>query len=115
MIRRPAEMRTELREKMRGGEGTVSIRHAFAREEFSTPCRLCATLTIPPHGSIGRHEHQGEDEVYVVLRGSGLLDDGTTKSRISAGDAVLTGRGGSHAVINDTDEVLEILAVIICA
>jgi mannose-6-phosphate isomerase-like protein (cupin superfamily) len=50
----------------------------------------------------------------VVLSGTGLLDDGVTQTRLDKGDAVLTGGGGSHAVINDGAETLEILAVIVC-
>jgi len=58
------------------------------------------------------HKHEDEDEVYIVSRGSGILDDGQTVTRITAGDAVLTGGGGSHAVRNDTSEELELIALI---
>jgi len=113
MIRKHHEMPTEERAHMRGGNGVIRFRHAFRPEEFSARCRLCATLTIPPGASIGRHEHQNEDEIYLVLKGSGWLDDGTNRTRIGPGDAVLTGRGGAHAVINDGTEPLEIFAVIL--
>ena len=43
-----------------------------------------------------------------------MLDDGASKTRVAAGDAVLTGRGESHAIANDGDEDLEIVAVIAC-
>lgn len=114
MIRKPAEMQTEARERMRGGTGTVTIRHAFTKDDMKAACRLCATLTIPPGAGIGTHEHATEDEVYFVIRGSGLLDDGHTRRRIEPGDAILTGRGESHAVLNDGTVDLEIVAVIMC-
>ena len=114
MIRKSSEMRSEVREKMRGGEGAVTIRHHFAQEEFGAKVRLCATLTLPPGASIGTHQHEGEDEVYIVTRGSGVLDDGATRTRIAAGDSVLTGKGASHAVKNDGKDDLEIIAVILC-
>jgi len=114
MIRKSAEMRSEVREKMRGGEGAVTFRHYFAKEEFGAAVRLCAKLTLPPGASIGAHQHKGEDEVYIVTKGSGLLDDGARKTRIVVGDSVLTGKGASHAVKNDGKEDLEIIAVIMC-
>ncbi len=112
MIRRPAEMKMESRPNMRGGTGTVAIRHYFSKEEFRAPVRLCAKLIIPPGASIGMHSHDNEDEVYIVTRGSGLLDDGKTPTRIAVGDSILTGGGGAHAVRNDTSEELEIIALI---
>jgi mannose-6-phosphate isomerase-like protein (cupin superfamily) len=47
-----------------------------------------------------------------VLSGSGQLDDGQKQSPIVAGDAILTGRGESHAVLNDGDQPLEMIAFI---
>jgi mannose-6-phosphate isomerase-like protein (cupin superfamily) len=114
MIRKLNEMPIEDRPNLRGGTGTIRFRHAFKPSEFTAKSRLCATLLIPPGASVGKHEHVNEDELYVVLAGSGLLDDGATQTRINKGDALLTGGGGSHAVINDGAETLEILAVIVC-
>ena len=114
MIRRESDMRGEVRNEMRGGTGAVSIRHYFGKEEFTAACRLCAKLVIPPGASIGRHAHEAEDEVYIITRGQGVLDDGQSESTVSAGDAILTGKGGSHAIRNSGTEDLEMTAVIVC-
>jgi mannose-6-phosphate isomerase-like protein (cupin superfamily) len=114
MIRRGSEMRSEVREEMRGGAGAVTIQHCFEKTEFTAQCRLCARLVLPPGAGIGAHEHATEDEVFIVTAGSGLLDDGSGEVRVSAGDAILTGNGESHAIRNDGDENLEIVAVIMC-
>ncbi|HDP35919.1 MAG TPA: cupin domain-containing protein [Candidatus Hydrogenedentes bacterium] len=112
MIRSHSEMEVEVRENMRGGEGSVTFRHMFREADFTAPVRLCARLTIPPGAGIGSHQHLAEDEIYIILRGSGILDDGATQTRVTAGDAVLTGNGESHAIRNDGDEPLELAAVI---
>lgn len=114
MIRKSADMKTEIRDRMRGGPGSVTIRHFFDKSEFTANSRLCAKLILPPGSGIGQHQHDGEDEVYIVLRGSGLLDDGKVQTRVTAGDAILTGNGGSHAITNDSKEDLEIIAMIMC-
>lgn len=114
MIRKAAEMETEQRHAMREGVGTVSLQHFFKQDEMRAKSRLCARLTLPPGASIGSHQHVGEDEVYIVTKGSGLLDDGTVKTRVNAGDAILTGNGESHSIVNDGTTDLEIIAVIMC-
>ena len=112
MIRKPSAMKTETRERMRGGDGSVTIRHYFEAAEFAAPVRLCARLTLPPGVGIGVHEHVTEDEVYVIVKGSGLLHDGERETRVGEGDAILTGRGGAHALRNDGDADLELMAFI---
>ena len=112
MIRKFADMECEVREHMRGGPGTVTVRHLFKQEEFTAKVRLCATCIIPPGAGIGPHTHETEDEVYIVTRGTGILDDGETKTRVNTGDAILTGNGASHAIFNDGAEPLELTAFI---
>lgn len=112
MIRKRHQMRVERREKMRGGPGHVDVHHIFHKDEIKSKTRLCAILTIPPGSGIGLHQHEAEDELFFIISGSGTIDDGTTKSTIETGDAVLTGNGASHSVINTGTANLEILAVI---
>lgn len=114
MIRKAAEMHSEVRENMRGGPGAVTIRHIFNADEIRAKTRLCARLTIPPGAGIGPHRHDHEDELFVVIGGEGVVDEDGRSVRVAAGDAVLTGRGGSHAVRNDGNAPLEMLAVIMC-
>jgi len=114
MIRKDNAMDVITIDNMRDGDGTVTVKHMFKRDEFTANSRLCAKLTLPPGASIGKHEHLTEDEVYIITAGSGLLDDGQSETRVEAGDAVLTGNGESHAIRNDGDTPLEITAVIMC-
>ena len=99
---------------MRGGNGSVTIRHYFDKADFKANMRLCAHMTLPPESSIGLHAHETEDEVYIVLRGTGILDDTRTRTRVNSGDAILTGRGESHSIRNDGNENMEIIAMIMC-
>lgn len=112
MIRQKNEMAVEIRDKMRGGPGSVTIRHLFKPEEFKAPVRLCAHLILPPGAGIGMHDHIAEDEVYVIVKGEGMLDEGNGEKPVKAGDAILTGRGGKHFLRNHGIEPLELLAFI---
>lgn len=112
MIRKKPAMESEVRHAMRGGAGSVSFRHLFKPEEMTAKSRLCAVLTVPPGASIGNHRHENEDEVYYILKGSGVLDDGATRTAVAEGDAILTRHGESHAIANTGAGDLELLAVI---
>lgn len=114
MIRHSAAMRLEKRENMRGGTGTVSITHLFEQAEFGAKVRLCSRLILPPGTGIGPHSHEKEDELFVVIRGTGIITENNTDTAVKAGDATLTGKGGSHSVRNAGIEDLEMLAIIIC-
>jgi mannose-6-phosphate isomerase-like protein (cupin superfamily) len=114
MIRKASSMETEVRTAMRGGTGNVTLQHFFKSNEITAKSRLCARLTLPPGASIGMHQHSGEDEVYIITQGAGTLDDGKTKTVVSAGDAVLTGKDESHSILNTGSSDLEIIAVIMC-
>jgi len=111
MIRKAAQMETEER-NIRNGIGNVTVQHLFKKEEITARTRMCSRLTLAPGVSIGMHKHEGEDELFIITRGQGLIDDGKTKTPVQAGDATLTGKGEAHAVINNGQEPLEIIAII---
>ncbi len=113
MITRQGDMQTEIREGMRGGKGSVKLEHWFKPEAFGAKVRLCTRMTLAPGSSIGSHTHDGEDEIYMVLSGSGLIQENGEWVPIHTGDAILTGKGGTHGVENNGTEPLVIAAVII--
>lgn len=112
MITRNTAMQAEVRENMRGGKGAVTLEHWFKPEAFGAKVRLCTRMTLAPGSSIGSHTHEGEDEVYLVLAGSGLIQENGEWVPIRTGDAILTGKGGTHGVENTGTEPLVIAAII---
>lgn len=112
MIRKAKDIKSEIRHQMRGGKESVTIRHFFSKDELSAKCRLCGRLVLPPGASIGMHKHEMEDEVFIIERGKGILDDGHSQTNVESGDVILTGNGAEHALINNGNEPLELIAVI---
>ncbi|MCX7917578.1 MAG: cupin domain-containing protein [bacterium] len=112
MIRKKEQMEIEKREKMRGGEGIVTIVHFLKKEDFKANVRLCAKLILHEGCSIGLHQHLDEDEVFIILKGKGILFDGKEEKEVEEGDVVLTGNGQSHSIKNIGKEDLEIIAFI---
>lgn len=113
MYRKADEMVTELRNGMRGGKGTVEIKHIFKADEFKGKARLLAEITLPIGSSIGFHQHDQEEEIFYFLSGQGRVDDQGTIKEVNPGDAVLTGGGNGHSVENTGDQPLVFLAVIL--
>ena len=113
MIKRNADMVREVRSRMRGGEGEVHVTNIFTQEELTGQCRFFALTVFPPGSSIGYHPHEGEEEIYYVLSGQGEVNDNGNVQVVGPGDAILTGGGASHSIVNTGTEPLEILAVIL--
>lgn len=112
MIKRMSEMKTEIREQMRGGKGSVELIHILNKEEMKGKVRLFAKVVLNPGCSIGMHEHVDEEEAYYIIRGTGIVTDNGESSQVQAGDVILTGDGASHSIENTGDEPLEFIAVV---
>ena len=113
MITKANDLPAEQRERMRGGEGTVSISHAAPAGALPAGLRLHAQLTLPPGAGIGEHVHEHETELFYVLRGQGeMLQDGVWMP-LAPGDATSTGDGQSHALRNTGDGPFVVMATIV--
>ena len=113
MVKTAEKMEREVRDSMRGGSGEVEIVHIFKAEELGGKARLLARLRLGKGSSIGYHEHNDEEEVFYILRGQGVVSENGEEKTVAAGDAALTKGGNSHSIRNDSEEPLEVLAVIL--
>jgi len=113
MIKKAADMPSENREQMRGGDGTVTLTHAFSPNEWGSSTRLFSKVTLPPGTSIGYHLHEGEEEFFFFLAGEAEYNDNGTLVSVKAGDATLAPDGHGHAVRNTGDGPLELIAAIV--
>ncbi|MDC7224367.1 MAG: cupin domain-containing protein [Spirochaetales bacterium] len=112
MIIRRDEMKSEIREAMRGGAGTVKITHLVPRESIKNGRLLCEVV-LPPGAGIGEHEHRDETEYYLITGGEGLVCDNGEDLTVRAGDVVVTPHGGTHSIRNTGSADLTMTAVII--
>jgi mannose-6-phosphate isomerase-like protein (cupin superfamily) len=111
VIKRDA-MKREAKEHMRDGEGTVSLVH-FTDCGGEKNIRMLAELTLPPGASIGLHRHDAETEYFLVVSGSGVVNDDGVEKPFAAGDAIVTGGGAAHAVRNSGAVPLVLHAAIV--
>ena len=73
MICKKENAKTEKREAMRGGNGTVMLEHPF--DELPSGCRLVSVLTFEKGAGIGEHEHRQEAELFYVLSGAAIYTE----------------------------------------
>ena len=116
MIRRKEECAIEYREHMRGGDGTVQITNFITGpQELNEKGRLFGRITLQPGCSIGFHVHEKDAELFYILKGEGVYSDNGEEKTVTAGDVTICPAGTGHGIANRSDEVLELVAVIVYA
>jgi quercetin dioxygenase-like cupin family protein len=116
MIRKSSECQIEYREHMRDGDGTVQLTNFITGpEELNGKGRLFSRITLNPGCSIGYHVHEGDAELFYILKGTAEYSDNGTVKQVTAGDVTICPDGEGHGIANRTDEVVELIAVIVYA
>ena len=75
--------------------------------------RDCNEMTLFRGCSVGFHSHNGVGEVIYVLHGEGVYSDGEAETHVRAGDALVCFDGEGHAIRNEREAPLKILAFIV--
>ncbi|MDR2180983.1 MAG: cupin domain-containing protein [Synergistaceae bacterium] len=103
------------KEKAGGGTGVLYGRYAFTRDmpPMENPVREIGWLTLKPGDSIGFHKHEVNEDIYVIVSGTGLFknDDGK-EFEVKPGDITIARKGQSHALSNTGKEDLVFISVI---
>ena len=103
------------RENAAGGKGPLFGRFAFTRHQTAAQdaFREIGWLTLPPGASIGRHNHTGNEDAYIIVSGKGLFTDSSGRqTEVGAGDITIARPGQSHALKNTGQEPLVFLDLI---
>jgi len=98
-----------------GGEGEIFCHRPFSSDVFEGPWNFVDYAVLPPGTSIGRHRHGDNEELYLVLEGSGTMHLDGRDFRVEAGVVVVNRRGGTHGLRNDGNEPLRLFVVEVCA
>ena len=114
MIRGVRDCRIEYREHMRGGDGVVVITNYInGPEELNGKGRLFAKITLNPGCSIGYHVHEGDSELFYIMKGTAEYNDNGQVRTVTAGDVTICPAGEGHGIANKTEDIVELTAVIV--
>ena len=116
MIRRKDECTVEYREHMRGGEGAPQVTSLISGpEELNGKGRLFSYMRLKPGDSIGCHAHEGDSELFYIVKGTAAYSDDGEPVTLYPGDVAICEEGHSHSIANNSDEDLEFVALIVYA
>ena len=81
----------------------------FNYGDFQTNLRFFRYMVLPAGTSIGFHQHENNEELYIILKGNGVMqvNDGTIE--VKSGDVVVNQPFDSHGLLNTSSEDMEIL------
>lgn len=114
MVRKSDEKQVDRFDHKFGADGFITVRSLInCDKELNDKGRVFAHTTVAPHSGIGYHIHSGDTEIYYVLSGKAKYNDNGTMTTIEAGDVTFTPSGTGHGIENDSDEPLDIIALII--
>lgn len=95
-----------------GGERVKDISIALGRQPTSTDLRKrhpfdFSLATMPPKSSAcPYHAHSAQWEMYVILKGSGIVRASDGRHDVRAGDVILFPPGEAHELSNESDSEL---------
>ena len=102
-----------LMEHFKGGAGCVEKRDILTADEMYGKGRVCSILTLDPDCEIGKHKHEGDCEVFLILSGTGkYLLDGELVD-VEPGDILFVDDGEEHYMLNDGMEPLVYVAIVL--
>jgi mannose-6-phosphate isomerase-like protein (cupin superfamily) len=94
---------------MNGGKDTVFYRRTLGPGAFASNWAFVDHLLIPVGATVGRHYHQGVDEVYLVMKGTGKVRVNDEVADIAYGDAIPVKAGEIHTLESSSTEPLELI------
>jgi mannose-6-phosphate isomerase-like protein (cupin superfamily) len=84
-----------------GGEGEIHFARVADATAFAGACNFIDYAVLPPGVSIGRHRHaDDEEELYLVLDGTGEMWRDGERFAVRAGDLIRNRPGGEHGLRN---------------
>lgn len=92
-------------------EGKGLCRHAtvFNGDEIDAPVRFINYTVLPPAASFGNHQHENDNEFYVILSGEGVYYQDREKTKVKKGDIIMNAPFSTHGIENTGDIDMEVL------
>jgi mannose-6-phosphate isomerase-like protein (cupin superfamily) len=110
-LRGPRNVATFENHGVHGGEGFAIARRLFTADDFQSSLFFFNESTLQPGASYGDHPHVGDEEIYYIVEGRGLMQVDGEEQEVGPGDAILTRSGSHHSLRNTGDGALKVLVI----
>lgn len=107
-----AAMKVSEARNCHGGTGTLVCREVhgdYARPDAGI--KYVHDDVLPPGTSIGEHRHDGDEEFYYILEGSGVMTLDDEIVAVQAGDFCFTKSGHRHNLRNTGTVPMRLMVV----
>jgi len=94
------------------GQGSLWYTEMLGDYQKTSPgFKFIHNNVIDPGASIGEHAHHGDEEIYMILTGRGVMKIDGVDQEVSAGDVCLTRSGHSHSLTNSLESPMHFLVI----
>lgn len=111
MLRKTDNMQKMVLNRCHDGEGDLICQVVLDTADSQLGIRYMHHDWLEPGASIGEHLHQGTEELYFIVSGSGLMLLDGKCIPVGPGDVSLVESGHTHGITNNTKNLLEILVL----
>ena len=113
MVRKKEEQEVAF-QCVRNGNGEAEMHKITVGEkELYGKGKIFNHVILAPGVSIGEHVHEGDNEIYYILSGTGLYNNNGEIVRVHPGDTTICNDGELHGLLNDGTQPLEAIALIL--
>ena len=113
MVIKSSDTIKSISENPRGGTGIVISNRYLDSNELDNDLTGFYLNELEVGSEIGYHVHEGEEEIYYIIEGNGIITDNAEKIEIKAGDVIYTKSGEGHGMKNTGDKPIRFLAFIV--
>ena len=110
MIRNFLETEKQIR-SAHDGVGVTELYEIWSKSDFISRCDFIDRQVIPPNSTVGYHKHGNNEEMYIILEGTGTMTIAGQQVKVKKGDMIKNPPYGEHGLINDSDANIDILII----
>ena len=111
MIRNFLETEKQIQHSAHEGVGSVELYEIWGKSDFASNCDFIDRQVIPPNSTVGYHKHGNNEEMYIILEGSGTMTIDGKKFTVKKGDMIKNQPYGEHGLVNDSNANIELLII----
>lgn len=111
MIKNFLDTDCQIQMKSHAGKGPVKLYEIWGKTDFQSKCDFIDRVVIPPGSEVGYHRHENNEEIYIILAGTGKMVIDGQPHIIKKGDMILNSAFGEHGLVNNSNEDIDILVM----
>ncbi|MEF3254620.1 MAG: cupin domain-containing protein [Deferribacterales bacterium] len=113
MIVRGNDIEPKKMERPRDGRGEAINLAYSALQGLEGRIKVFSVVDLAPDSMVGYHQHIDDMEIYLMLDGTGVVNDNGNVDIIRPGDMLITNFGEWHSIENKSSTPITFLAIII--